>query len=165
MRSYIFITTKGYTFQPESESIEPDIENCQVVSFAQGKDEKQAFENLINDNDYLLETTFDELICLELRHPDYGKHARHFYFTSYRRKGLTNQAGDHYKLIISDIHAGGGAIIDLYYDERTNKVKEAKTLADKTVLSVEFTIDDFDPERYGDEGIEFLKKIRRASFI
>ncbi len=63
MKSYIFITAEGYTFQPESTSIEPDIENCQVVGFAKGKDPQQAFQNLIQENGNLLETTFDELIC------------------------------------------------------------------------------------------------------
>ncbi len=70
MKSYIFITAEGYTFQPESTSIEPDIENCQVVGFAKGKDPKQAFQNMIQENKNLLETTFDELICYELKNLD-----------------------------------------------------------------------------------------------
>jgi len=84
MRSYIFITTEGYTFQPESESIEPDIENCQVVGFAKGKDEEQAFENLITENPNLLETTFDEVICIELRCLDYFKHRAYFHLDDYK---------------------------------------------------------------------------------
>ncbi len=79
MRSYIFITTEGYTFQPGSESAEPDIENCQVIGSVQGIDEKQAFQNLVEENSYLLDTTFDELICLELKHTDYSKYAHYFY--------------------------------------------------------------------------------------
>lgn len=81
MKSYIFITTEGYTFQPESQSADPDIENCQVVGFAKGKNHQQAFENLIKENDYLLETTFDELICFELKHPDYS-HRKHYFHLS-----------------------------------------------------------------------------------
>ena len=84
MKSYIFITTEGYTFQPESESIEPDIENCQVVGFGQGKDENQAFENLIVKNSYLLETTFDEVICFELKYLDYFKHKAYFHLSACR---------------------------------------------------------------------------------
>ena len=80
MNSYIFITTEGYTFQPESESIDPDIENCQVVGFAKGKNPQQAFENLIKENDYLLETTFDELICLKLS-PNYCQHKHYFHLS------------------------------------------------------------------------------------
>ena len=159
MKSYIFITTEGYTLQPGSGSIEPDIENCQVIGFAKGIDDQQAFQNLTKENLYLLDTTFDELICIELKHTDYGKHAQHFYLASSRCKELTAQPRDNYKLIIADIDAGGGATIDLYYDKETSKVKEEKILADKTVLSVELTIDGFDPENYGDEGAEFLKKI------
>jgi len=81
MNSYIFITTEGYTFQPESDSIDPDIENCQLIGFAKGKNPRDAFDNLIQENDYLLETTFDELICLELKHPDYFKHRTYFHLT------------------------------------------------------------------------------------
>ena len=84
MKSYIFITTEGCTFQPGSEAIEPDIENCQVVGFAQGENEKQAFENLIKENKYLLDTTFDELICLELKHADYFKDRACFHLSDSR---------------------------------------------------------------------------------
>ncbi|MHC4619923.1 MAG: hypothetical protein ACYTEQ_19425 [Planctomycetota bacterium] len=79
MKSYIFITTEGYTFQPGSEAIEADIENCQVIGFAQGENEKRAFANMLKKNEYLLDTTFDELICFELRHTDYFGHRAYFY--------------------------------------------------------------------------------------
>lgn len=159
MKSYIFITVEGYTYQPESESIEPDIENCQVIGFAQGSNPKHAFKNLIEENGYLLQTSFDELICLELKHPDYNKYAQYFCLVSYSPKELTKKLQDKYKLIISDIDAGAEASIDLYYHKQTGKVKEQKTLADKTAISIEFSIDEFDPENYGDEGAEFFKKI------
>lgn len=83
MKSYIFITAEGYTFQPESTSIEPDIENCQVVGFAKGKDPQQAFQNLIQENSNLLETTFDELICYELKDIDHTKKS-YFYLNAYK---------------------------------------------------------------------------------
>lgn len=81
MKSYIFITSEGYTFQPESTSIEPDIENCQVIGFAKGENPKQAFQNMIQENKNLLETTFDELICYELK--DYDEKS-YFYLNSYK---------------------------------------------------------------------------------
>ncbi len=81
MKSYIFITIEGYTFQPESTSIEPDIENCQVVGFAKGKEPQQAFQNLIQENSNLLETTFDELICYELKNYD---EKSYFYLDAYK---------------------------------------------------------------------------------
>jgi hypothetical protein len=84
MNSYIFMTTEGWTFQPGTEAVEPDIENCQVIGFAQGENEKQALENLVKENQYLLETTFDELICIELKQPDYFKHKAYFHLSDCR---------------------------------------------------------------------------------
>lgn len=66
IKIYIFLTVEGITFQPDSESFEPDIENLQVIGFAKGKDSKEAFQNLIKENEYLLETSFDEIFCYEL---------------------------------------------------------------------------------------------------
>ncbi|RXJ75015.1 hypothetical protein CRU86_09540, partial [Aliarcobacter skirrowii] len=54
-------------FQPNSEEIMPDIENMQVVGFSKGLNSKEAFENLKTKNSYLLETTFDEIIAIELK--------------------------------------------------------------------------------------------------
>jgi hypothetical protein len=78
MKSYIFITTEGHTFQPNTETIEPDIENCQVIGFADGLNSQQAFENLVRDNSYLSQTTFNELICYELKN-DYRKNSVSFF--------------------------------------------------------------------------------------
>ena len=82
MNSYIFITTEGHTYQPDSEAAEPDIENCQVIGFAQGSNSKQAFENLIEESPYLLQTAFDQLICYELKHRDYHSDADYFYLSN-----------------------------------------------------------------------------------
>jgi hypothetical protein len=79
MSSYIFITNEGYTYQPESESIEPDIENCQVIGFAKGNTSKDAFKNLITENQYLKETSFTDVICIELKHEDYESKQELFY--------------------------------------------------------------------------------------
>ena len=46
MKSYIFITDEGTTYQPNSISPEPEIENCQVIGFAQGNDSNEAFKEL-----------------------------------------------------------------------------------------------------------------------
>ena len=86
MRSFIFITTEGDTFQPGSESVGPDIENCQVVGFASGNDPPHAYASLIRDNPYLIETSFDELICLELRHGDYMSNRTYFNLADCRKK-------------------------------------------------------------------------------
>ncbi|MDI6760909.1 MAG: hypothetical protein QMD05_08780 [Candidatus Brocadiaceae bacterium] len=85
MKSYIFITEEGITYQPDSESPEPDIENCQVIGFAEGNSPEEAFDNLIEENGYLLETSFDEVICFELKHRDYHKFAKGFSLSDKRR--------------------------------------------------------------------------------
>ena len=66
MKRYIFITTEGSTYLPNSESIEPDCENSQVVGYANGESEEEAFNNLLKENDYLKNTGFDELICYQI---------------------------------------------------------------------------------------------------
>jgi len=65
-KHYIFLTLDGYTFQPDSMSIEPDIENLQVVGFASGVNSKKAFQNLLKENEYLVKTSFDEVFCYQL---------------------------------------------------------------------------------------------------
>jgi hypothetical protein len=65
-KKYIFITFEGFTFQPNSESDIPDIENMQVIGFSEGKDKKEAFKNLLANQQYLKDTTFNEIIALEL---------------------------------------------------------------------------------------------------
>lgn len=67
MKKFVFITREGFTFQPNSEGAEPDIENCQVIGFSDGATSKEAFSTLIKDNRYLLNTTFNELVCYELK--------------------------------------------------------------------------------------------------
>jgi len=66
MKNYIFLTSEGDTYQPHSESSEPDIENLQVLGISEGHTSKMAFENLIKSNEYLLETTFCKTFCYEL---------------------------------------------------------------------------------------------------
>lgn len=66
MRSFIFITAEGYTYQPNSQAIEPDAENCQVIGFASGTCENTAFENLRENSPWLLKSKFNELISYEL---------------------------------------------------------------------------------------------------
>ena len=66
-KDFIFITFEGYTFQLNSEEIMPDIENMQVIGFSKGLNSKEAFENLKTKNSYLLETTFNEIISIELK--------------------------------------------------------------------------------------------------
>jgi hypothetical protein len=66
IKKYIFLTAEGFTYQPHSEKIEPDIENLQVIGFAKGKNSDEAFVNLKNEAHDLLETTFNEIFSYEL---------------------------------------------------------------------------------------------------
>jgi hypothetical protein len=83
MRHFIFITSEGHTYQPNTDATEPDIENCQVIGRVSGETTKEAFENLLKENTNLLETTFDEIICLELKSQVFREH---FYLSEKRDK-------------------------------------------------------------------------------
>ena len=84
MKNYIFITEEGVTYQPNSTSPEPDIENCQVIGFVKGNNEDEAFKNLKKENEYLLDTNFNQIICMELKNEDYYKKAKYFYLGEYK---------------------------------------------------------------------------------
>lgn len=66
MNYYIFITNEGYTYQPNTKSIEPDCDNSQVLGIASGNNEDEAFKNLKIKNKDLLDTNFNELFCYKL---------------------------------------------------------------------------------------------------
>jgi hypothetical protein len=66
MRKYIFLTTEGATYQPNSGSSEPDVENLQVIGFAQGATVQDALRNLLGLNEYLADTSFDEIFAIQL---------------------------------------------------------------------------------------------------
>ena len=84
MKSYIYITKEGCTYQPNSINPEPDIENCQVIGFANGNDENEAFRNLIKENKYLLNTRFNELRCIELKNKNYSDESKYFCLDKYK---------------------------------------------------------------------------------
>lgn len=67
MKQYIFITDEGFAYQPDSESGETDIENFQVIGFASGNSPEEAAKQLLMENERLKETTFNEIIALELK--------------------------------------------------------------------------------------------------
>ncbi|MFL5732546.1 MAG: hypothetical protein ACJ78Q_05035, partial [Chloroflexia bacterium] len=70
---------------PDSESIEPDVENLQVIGFASGNDVMQALENLLGEEPDILATTFNNLVCFELRHDDYVANAAWLELDPFRR--------------------------------------------------------------------------------
>ena len=42
MNNYLFLTNEGYTYQPDSESIEPDCENSQLIGISSGNTQEEA---------------------------------------------------------------------------------------------------------------------------
>lgn len=67
LKNYIFITTEGYTYSPNNSDSEPDVENCQVLGFAIAVNSIEAFIKLKENNSYLKELGFREVLCYELR--------------------------------------------------------------------------------------------------
>lgn len=65
-KNFIFLTLEGFTFQPDSTNMETDIENLQVIGFSAGMNAEDAFKHLLQHNEYLLDTSFDEIFSLEL---------------------------------------------------------------------------------------------------
>ena len=64
MKKYIFYTTEGFTQAPDGN----DIENCQLLGRAYGKDKHDALSNLLKENPWIKERGFEpcETICKEL---------------------------------------------------------------------------------------------------
>jgi len=66
MAEYIFLTTEGTTFQPDSDNIKPDTENIQVIGFAGGDTVQDAAMRLVESNEYLGDTSFDDIFAIQL---------------------------------------------------------------------------------------------------
>jgi len=64
MKEFIFYTAEGFTQAPNGE----DIENCQLLGCACGKDRDDALNNLLKENPWIVESGFEprEAICKEL---------------------------------------------------------------------------------------------------
>lgn len=61
MKSFIFFTSEGYTQDPNHK----DISNMQILGDATGKDILEAFHNFKQNQPYLSEFAFKELVALE----------------------------------------------------------------------------------------------------
>ncbi len=66
MRTFIFITTEGFTFSPNNTDSEPDIENCQVLGLEIANNAAEAFKNLKRNNSILNDLGFKKVCCYEL---------------------------------------------------------------------------------------------------
>lgn len=85
MASYVFLTSEGCTFQPGSESKEPDIENLQVIGFSEGRTADEAFMHLVDENSSPLDTSFDEIFSYRLG-DDYEGTRRDYSLSATRMK-------------------------------------------------------------------------------
>ncbi len=52
MNEYIFYTTAGYTLAPDGET---EVENCQVLGFAQGRNAAEAKARLLAEQEWIAE--------------------------------------------------------------------------------------------------------------
>lgn len=59
MKAYIFFTSDGFTQNMEGE----ETENCQILDWQMGNDEREAFNNFKRENP---ELQFDNICCQEL---------------------------------------------------------------------------------------------------
>lgn len=62
IKKFIFLTFEWFTQEPNLE----DIENVQMIWIWEWINSKKAFEHLKEQNEWLLETSFDEIYCHEL---------------------------------------------------------------------------------------------------
>jgi len=66
LNTYIFVTTEGFTYQPGSETIEPDVANLQVVGFGEGPNPDEALAEMLQQHEWIEATTFSEVLCYQL---------------------------------------------------------------------------------------------------
>ncbi|MCK5490273.1 MAG: hypothetical protein KAI67_00350 [Candidatus Pacebacteria bacterium] len=67
IRSFVFYTTEGYTFQPDSESDIPDIENCQILGWGKGRTSAEAFDDFKKESPWLKTLRFNKVTGVELK--------------------------------------------------------------------------------------------------
>lgn len=63
MPSYIFLTQEGFAQAPNLEGIE----NLQLLGIAIDETSKQAFQKILQENDWIKDSDYKEVICFELK--------------------------------------------------------------------------------------------------
>ena len=94
MPSYIFVTHEGFTYSPDPNAISPNVVNMQVLGFAAGNGQEEAFKNLVDENPELLRSAFDEVQCIELKYDSYDDQAKWFYLSDVRNEPHHEEVGD-----------------------------------------------------------------------
>ena len=64
MKEFVFYTPEGTTQTPDGE----EVENCQLLGFAGGKDREIAMRNLLKENGWIIASGFslDEILSKEV---------------------------------------------------------------------------------------------------
>lgn len=61
MKHYIFLTTEGTTYAPWNNDTDeaPEVENCQMLGIASGRNQQHAEQNLLKENSWIEKAGFD----------------------------------------------------------------------------------------------------------
>ena len=63
MPPFIYLTQEGLTTAPNQK----DIENLQLLGITKGETSRQAFENLLKENDWIRDSDYTEMTAFELK--------------------------------------------------------------------------------------------------
>jgi len=66
-RLFMFVTPDGSTYSSPN-VLAPDVDNFQVLGFGEGKDEEEGFRDFPQNNMWVLDTCFNEVIRVEVKH-------------------------------------------------------------------------------------------------
>lgn len=65
-RFFLFLTSDGVTYS-SCEELYPDVDNLQVLGWAEGSTMEEAFERFLKANRWILDTNFKNVICVETK--------------------------------------------------------------------------------------------------
>ncbi len=63
---FLFVTPDGITYSSPQKTY-PDVDNFQVLGESEGINEEDAFKSFVDKNQWILDTDFKELICIEVK--------------------------------------------------------------------------------------------------
>lgn len=66
-RFFMFLTPDGATYSSCERRICPSVDNFQVLGWAEGFTEEEAFGEFINTNRWIFNTNFKHVICIEVK--------------------------------------------------------------------------------------------------
>jgi hypothetical protein len=69
---FLFLCGEGHTFQPnvKDSNYHPEIENLQVIGTGRGNTAAEALKNMLDENEYIKETSFDAISAIEIVNKD-----------------------------------------------------------------------------------------------